>query len=393
MRSDISISLLSSVINDITDEDEQADLIKYFQTMATYKYDDYQQYDTGQRFIENLAIWLNQFDPIDRKIVLHFLRNRLIFISITEINLLAEACFPDTIRQILTDYASKLLNIPKYHVQKILTSVEYKVLLRQCLFCGLSDGARLDVFRRANTGVLSHEQIYLTYELSDEKLLKMREELIEDLEKPHFLDREIADCEGKFRKLFLIDDFSASGTSYLKFNDNIGKLKGKIAGLYSSLFPKNSEINEINDEPYVDKEENEHSSVVNRCFDKNLRIYIILYLCTSQAKKTIEDNFDKLFEMYGHKPELVILHEIDDSYKITEQDDLYAVCRQDRYYDKTLIEDKHTNGDVKLGFGECALPLVLAHNTPNNTIPLLWSYEYSEIFKGLFPRIPRHRVL
>jgi len=393
MRSDIAISLLSSVINDITDEDEQAESIKYFQTMATYKYDDYQQYDTGQRFIEKLAIWLAQFDLNDRKVVIDFLRNKLIFISITEINLLAESCFPDTIRQILSDYTSQILEIPKYHIQKILTSIQYKILLRQCLFCGLSDGARLDIFRRANTGVLSHEQIYLTYELSDEKLLKMRDELVEDLEKPHYLNRGASEEEGKFKKLFLIDDFSASGTSYLKYNEKAGKLKGKIAGLYSSLFPQNAGSVKVPQDQGVSNETNSHSAAVDKCFDKNLRIYIILYLCTSQAKKTIEGNFDKLFEIYGHKPELVILHEIDDSYKITEADDIFVICKQDKYYDKDLIEDKHTNGDVKLGFGDCALPIVSAHNTPNNTIPLLWSYEYSEIFKGLFPRIPRHRVL
>ncbi|MCH5717777.1 phosphoribosyltransferase-like protein [Niabella hibiscisoli] len=385
MRSDIAISLLSSVISEITDEDEQAELIKYFQTMATYKYDDYQQYDTGQRFIENLAIWLNQFTPDDRKVVLKFLRSELLFISITEINLLAEACFPDTIRQILTDYASIGLKIPKYRVQKIIDSPEYRILLRQCLFCGLSDGARLDIFRRANTGVLSHEQIYLTYELSDEKLLKMRDELVEDLEKPHNFNRKVTDDEGKFKKLFLIDDFSASGTSYLKYNEKAGKLKGKIASLYSSIFPQAAEPSS--------EEANAPQSAVAKSFSKDLKIYIILYLCTSQAKKTIEDNFEKLHEIYGHKPQLVILHEIHENYKITETHEIHSICKKDIYYDKDLIEDKHTNGDVKLGFGHCALPLILAHNTPNNTIPLLWSYEYSTIFKGLFPRIPRHRVL
>ena len=46
------------------------------------------------------------------------------------------------------------------------------------------------------------------------------------------------------------------------------------------------------------------------------------------------------------------------------------------YYDPT-IRTKHTDiGGVEhlgLGYGGCALPLVLAHNTPNNAVALLWA--------------------
>ena len=37
---------------------------------------------------------------------------------------------------------------------------------------------------------------------------------------------------------------------------------------------------------------------------------------------------------------------------------------------------KHTKvagTDAKLGFGQCALPLILEHNTPNNSIALIWA--------------------
>lgn len=381
MRNDIAISLLSTVIKDATGEDEFAEYIRYFQTMAKYKYDDYQQYTTGQRFIETLARWLNYFPLEDRKVVLEFLKDKLIYVSTSEMNLLAESCFPDALRKILSDSAAKTLGVSNYMLNKIIASSEYNILLRQSLFCGLSDGAKLDIFRRANTGIISHEQIYLTYELSISRITKMKDELQQDLKKPNFLNREPTDEESKFKMLFLIDDFSASGTSYLKFDESKNKLKGKIAGLYDSLFGKDETDNSAN------------QSAMGQCFHKELKIYIILYLCTTQAKQAIEKNFDKLFDKYGHKPELVILHELDASYKINKSDNIYSVCLKDNYYDKNLIEDIHTDTNVKLGFSECSLPLVLAHNTPNNSIPLLWSYDYSKIFKGLFPRIPRHRVL
>src|SRR5260370_11467415 len=43
---------------------------------------------------------------------------------------------------------------------------------RQCLFLSLSEGARIDSFRRANPD-LNHEQIWQTYELSDPRVREL----------------------------------------------------------------------------------------------------------------------------------------------------------------------------------------------------------------------------
>jgi hypothetical protein len=72
---------------------------------------------------------------------------------------------------------------------------------------------------------------------------------------------------------------------------------------------------------------------------------------------------------------------------------LLALCDCDDYYDAEALEDRSTKiggEDVRRGFGGCSLPLVLGHNTPNNSVALLWSYEDAS-FRGLFPRVPRHR--
>lgn len=375
MKDDVVKALLHKVISSIVNEDEVGKYIKYFQAMARYKYDNYQQYSTGLRFIETLAIWLEQFDPLDKKTALDFIKSRIVYISSTEINLVAESCFADKLQFILMETAANQSNIPKYKLHTIESSKDYQILLRKSLFCGLSDGSKFDIFRRANTGVLTHEQIYLTYELSDQRLLKMKKELIEDLNDKFHLQLDTNSDESKFKTLFLIDDFSASGTSYLKSTDE-GDLKGKIAELYNSFFG-----------PIA-------TEAVRSAFDKDdLKIYIILYVCSTQAKNTIESNFDKLYDKYKHRPELVIMHELDEQYKIKDDEDIFIVCAKDKYYDKDLIEDKHTKKNVRMGFSSCALPLIFEHNTPNNSVPLLWTYEYSEIFKGLFPRIPRHRVI
>ena len=76
---------------------------------------------------------------------------------------------------------------------------------------------------------------------------------------------------------------------------------------------------------------------------------------------------------------------------------MLALC--DRYYDHELFERlrKHCEqagqADMKLGYADCALPLVLEHNTPNNSIPLLWaetSGKHGPAMRPLFRRRDRH---
>ncbi|MES1223402.1 MAG: hypothetical protein ABUT20_48350, partial [Bacteroidota bacterium] len=268
---------------------------------------------------------------------------------------------------------------PPYRVAKILASDNYKKLLRQSLFCGMSDGAKIEFFRRSNAGIISHEQIYQTHELSEERAGKMKEKLIEDLKKGLGLE-QVDEEDQKFKRVFLLDDFSASGTSYLKYELKNGQQegKGKILAFYKSIF-ENKRLKEV--------------------FDlTQLKVYIIMYLCTEQAKNQIESNFTELQNKYKHKPELICIHVIPNTDKLSELRDAEVVnlCTKDKYYDAEELEDEHTKKggkNVKLGFGHCALPLVLFHNTPNNSVPLLWSYDESAIFKGLFPRIPRHKEI
>ncbi|OOQ61922.1 phosphoribosyltransferase-like protein [Mucilaginibacter pedocola] len=376
MKNEIAQAFLFSVMQNSPPEvvDESR---KYFQTMARYKYDDYQQFSPGMRFIERLALWLNQFTDADKPQALKFIREKLVFVSQAEMNLLISSVFPDLLREFLIEDISMALNKPAYAVTAITGSNEYRMLVRQSLFCGMSDGAKMEVFRRANAGVITHEQIYQTYELSDVRAGKMQEELLKDLKK--LTGKEaFPEQDQKFKRIFLLDDFSASGTSYLKFSEEEKTLKGKIAALYKSIF----------------KGEN-----FQKVFDiANLKVYVVIYLCTEQAKNQIESQFNELQKEYQNKPELICMHIIPNTDKLNGVNDSAVIdlCNNDQYYDAAEIEDEHIKKggkDVKLGFGQCALPLVLAHNTPNNAVPLLWSYDTSRKFKGLFPRIPRHKEI
>jgi len=48
--------------------------------------------------------------------------------------------------------------------------------------------------------------------------------------------------------------------------------------------------------------------------------------------------------------------------------------------------------DAKYGYGDCGLPVILHHNTPNNSLAILWFYENCTI-RGLFPRVQRHKEM
>jgi hypothetical protein len=49
---------------------------------------------------------------------------------------------------------------------------------------------------------------------------------------------------------------------------------------------------------------------------------------------------------------------------------------------------------MRLGYKECALPLILEHNTPNNSISLLWAETTgahgAHAMRPLFRRVTRH---
>jgi hypothetical protein len=369
MTNEMAQAFLSKVLEKGDFFDEQR---KYFQNMARYKYDDYQQYAPGMRFIERFALWLKQIlDETDRASIATFIRDRLVFISNEEMNLLVSSCFPDLIKKLLVKSVAIELHLEDYMLESITSSSNYRSLIRQSLFFGLSDGARTDIFRRANSGIISHEQVYLTYELSKTRAGKMQKDLEKDLSK--MLNRDLEDSEKKFKRLFLLDDFSASGTSYLKLDGMV--LKGKISQLYESIF--------------------EESSDLSVAFDKDsLEVHIILYLCTEQAERQIKDLFKHLERKYKNTPQLHCMHLIPEAFKLTSPQDqsMIELCLKDTYYDPE-IEDEHTGPNIHLGFKNCALPLILSHNCPNNSVSILWSYEHLTKFKGLFPRIPRHRTL
>lgn len=328
------------------------------QALADYKYNEYHQFSTGIRFIESLALWLNQFETNEEKrIAYSFVKNNLIFISSEQLSHLVNIAFTDKIRPILINKSAYELRVNPYLVKRIVNDAIYKKNLRLTLFIGLSDGSRIDQLRR--TSRLDNEQVCGTYDISDEKKSDFLKELNKDF------------SGSKFENVFLIDDFTGSGKSYFRFNES----KGKILRFLKLNF---------------------ESEEKNSLFEiENLGLHILFFIATKAALDSINEGMNEYKRIsklkFSHTVDAVQL--LDNTIKDETLSNLKFIDLIQKYFDSTIIDDHYKKGKHEipyLGFDECGLPLILHHNTPNNSLPILWFPE-DKIYRGLFPRISRHK--
>jgi len=170
--------------------------------LAEYKYDHYQRFGPGSKFIESLAHWLKQFEEADRTIALNFVMNNLVFISDAEMSHLVQTAYIDWVVQERIRLVAEEKGIPVHKVGKITNDTRFKELGIKSLYLGLSDGARTNEFRRASFGDITNEQIWQAYELGDEKTTDMVSELGSNLTSEGFSAKE-----PRFNIVWLLDDF------------------------------------------------------------------------------------------------------------------------------------------------------------------------------------------
>lgn len=367
MRDELAEALLAKVMN--WSDEEKARERPILQDLARYKYDEYQQYAPGRRFIESLALWLRQFATMEeRHTAYEFVRNRVIFIATPEMRYLVELAFPTAIRPGLITKAASTLGVSPLRCKFVVESPAYATVLRQTLFLGLSDGARTDVFRRAHLDI-SNEQLWHAYDISDEKAASMGKNLRDALRAQ--LNRDPTEAESCFHTVCLLDDFTASGTTYIRQE---GKdWAGKIPRILENL-KGNTALNKI-----VAKD--------------GLDILVCIYVAADQAIQHIRAELEK-FPFAKGSVRLEVTHALPATARLDGAGDakIIALASDDRYFDKE-VDDQHSDvggSSSRLGYADCRLPLVLAHNTPNNSIFLLRG-EYAHTFTGLFPRVSRHK--
>ena len=334
------------------------------QALAAYKYDEYQQYSPGMRFVESLALWLAQLvDDSDRRQAYDFVKQRLIFFSTAEMNHLVSIAYPHHIRVVLRDRVAHEVGMSRHRVAAIAKCPEFRNMERQTLFLGLSDGARIDVFRRSNRSSIDHEQVLQTHEVEEDRVAS----LIADLEKSRGKG-------ARFRTLVLLDDFSASGRSYLR--EEAGKWKGKVARFFDHL-------------------QSDHHPMARLINLEDLEVVIVLYVGTEFVATRLREQLDARTAGMKVRCHIRIVHPLRDSIRILRDstDPMVNLVANDLYYDPD-IHDRHMevggSPDSKFGFADGGLPLVLSHNSPNNSIALIWSYVGTS-FRGLFPRVQRHK--
>ncbi len=332
------------------------------QALSTLKYNEYQQFSIGTRFIESLVKWLSQFDSIgERQIAYDFLKKRLIFISNDQMLHLVNITFSDRINPFLIRKTAIQTGTNPYLINQIIQGLTYQNILRRSLFIGLSDGSRIDQLRRYSN--LDNEQVIPTYQINSDKV----DDMIANLKKSGVTE--------KYNTIFLIDDFTASGTSYFREED--GEKKGKIYKTLKDIFDTEKDLHTL-----IDTE-----NIVD--------INIIFYIATHESVNKLSSAITnwKTETNYNFRFTIEVVQTIEESVKINEVDDKDFIELSKKYIEREIVDEhwlkaKHAN--YYLGYNECSLPLILVHNTPNNSLPLLW-YMSKNGFTGLFPRITRHK--
>lgn len=362
MDPDLAEELLGSVM------DWRAEQIgknyRDLRALGNFGYDDYMQFGPGRRFMESLANWLHQFDKEHRQAAYDFVLKRLLFITRTQMQQIVSVTYdhrvvPMLVEQVAEESGGKFL---PWQIRRIRNSGEFKELHDRCLFLGLSDGSHMDEFRRSNERI-DHEQVSRTHEISQERASSLQKKLADRL-------GSNTDAKPLFRNVFLLDDFSASGSSY--WRDEQGP-KGKIASFYRSITNADDPLGSL-----VDIED--------------LRVCVILYVATDTAKRALETCKTTVDPI---RLKVVPIHLLPSEIRFDEKKDKnFAPLVHDPKFDSDDLMDRHmekgNTTNPPLGFGNCALPLVLYHNTPNNSLLILHNTS-EKYYRGLFPRITRHR--
>jgi len=352
----------------------------WLRLMSRLKYDGYQDYLAGVRFLESLVPWLRQFKPEHRDAAYRLVRERLVFVTTAEMRRLVERFYPRDVEPRLVRAAADECDLKWFQVwanenaRHVLSRQR-----RQTLFVGLSDGARMDVFRRSNTGIISNEQTVLGALVDHEKWRDLGKELRED-------DALKGVNDPKFTHLYLIDDLTASGTTLIRFDDAKKKWKGKLPKLRDAIWSARKELGA--DFPIA----------------SNFTVCVYHYIATKKALESARTLEARARSEYAtgewfESVEFAAGLELGDSARVLATGDEDAVYRElaKTYYDPVL-ETRHSEEsgvkDMRMGYKECGLTVVLEHNTPNNALPLIWGETAGEngahAMLPLFRRRTRH---
>ena len=310
--------------------------------MSRFKYDGYRDFVAGVQFLESLITWLTQFETSDeRQTAYEFLKKRLVYVGPAELTKLVDLCYFERIRPTVAKMAANDLGVERYRLWSHPRDTEkFAHCLRHVLFMGLSDGARTDLLRYAAKGALTNEQVVGFTQIDPDKW----QDLLDDLRK------DTENCNARFRCLFVIDDFTASGTSLLRKPPYSDEWKGKLVRLWKSL---------------------EHA---RRVLDtdpmaENWILYVHHYLATEHAQSTALERERQAESELGDDwfggVEFSFSAVFDSSIKVTSETDPEFLALTEKYYDPNIESEKHLRecGIDNLKRGVCSLLLTTSIGT------------------------------
>ena len=318
---------------------------RWLSLMSRLKFDGYADFLAGVRFLESLAAWLQQFEQKDRETAYKLLRHHLLYISTAEMQHLVDLLFAEVVHRNLMEMTARRCSIPVHMVWATPDASRlYSSLRRKTLFFGLSDGARMDMFRRANAGLLSNEQVVVAHQIGEEKWQELLEDLRSDTGEP----------DARFESIYLIDDFVGSGKTLLR--QDKAAWKGKLPRFWR-----------------------ENHEYLQTHFTAEWGFYIHHYIATEPAARALEATHAEAFEAMKGTWTMPAIFSfgmlLPDSIRIVGERHRGILALVDKYFDPSVKTKSIAVGgtDGRLGFADCALPVVLEHNTPNNSIALLWA--------------------
>ena len=377
MNSNLANQLIASIMK--WDAPTLASERAALEFMGSMKYDAYDRYMPGMRFMSSLVQWLNDIKEEDRYEAYKFIKEKLVFISSMQMNYLVDLLYDSKIRPILLDMSTAETGMPSYKCSSKVVRTRFEIEKRSALVIGLSDGAHTDILRRS--AGFNNEQVLTNYYPDGKKLKDMLDELRKD--------QKLKGIENPFfRRIFLIDDFTASGKSFIRFDESDREYHGKLKRI----------IDELRIKGYVEKEQKiEHLSYLLDP-EQKIQIDILFCIATEKARTNIKSSLDDYLKSVNWQDKVEfnihIVQILEDklAIDINTDKDLVKLLKKDEHFVEECVISKSykvgKNDNPWLGFDECALPVVLAHNTPNNSLPIIW--QDAERFHGLFPRISRH---
>lgn len=363
MNQDLALRVLSQIMS--WSDERAREEFRWLRLMARLKYDGYRDFQAGMRFIESLATWLQQFSPRERETAYAFVRKTLVYIGAGEMHRLVEQFYPKVVRDRLIRTVALERSIPIHRVlADAAARADVDRLRRQTLFMGLSDGARIDTIRHANAGLLSNEQLVQGTQVDTDKWEDLRDNLRNDL----------GNEKAGFRLVYVIDDFAGTGTTFLRA-DPSKRWKGKLIRFRDSIKAATEALGPL--------------------LAPDWELCIHHYIASASAAEHIERRLLEACDALAVDGWAKAMHAsfgtvlpadlpID---AVTGRNDAFINLARTYYNPK--IETRHTSvGGVShlgLGYGGCALPLVLEHNTPNNSVALLWAETDGDNVGGAAP--------